>query len=354
MIGFRAGRNHSVAKRSGKDPIRVGVIGYGASFNMGRAHLTQMKAAGMKPVAMAELLKDRREAAAADFPGIETYGSVAAMLKKSDVELLAIITEHYKHAALAVQCLKAGRHVVCEKPFAVTTAQCDAMIAAARKSKTLLSTYHNRHWDGCILQAMKTIRSGAIGEVVRVKAHMANYEQPADWWRSSKRISGGVLYDWGVHLLEYTLQIMNARITEVSGFAHRGFWAPKTAWKKDTVEDEGFAVVRFANGTFATLCISSMDAKPSPYWLEVTGTQGTYSFDYGRWELITPGKGETVTRSGKNPPDEGQRFYDNIAAHLMKGEKLVITPEYARRPVHILDLACASAAKGRTLKAKYG
>jgi len=340
-------------KRSGKDPIRVGVIGYGASFNMGRAHLAQMQAAGMQPVAMAELLKDRREAAAADYPGIETYGSVATMLKKSDVELLAVITEHHKHAALALQCLKAGRHVVCEKPFAVTTAECDAMIAAAKKNQVLLSTYHNRHWDGCILKAMETIGSGAIGEVVRVKAHMADYAQPGDWWRSSKRISGGVLYDWGVHLLEYTLQIVNSQITEVSGFAHRGFWADKTAWKSDTIEDEGFAVVRFASGAWATLCISSLDAKPAPYWLEVTGTKGTYSFDYGRWELVVPGDGEKVTRTGRNPRDEGQRFYDNIAAHLAKGEKLVITPEYARGPVHIIDLACTSAKKGRALPAKH-
>ena len=208
------------------------------------------------------------------------------MLKKSDVNLLAIITPHNTHAQLAVQCLKAGRHVVCEKPFAITTAECDAMIDAACSSDVVLSTYHNRHWDGCILQAMKTIRSGAIGEVFRVDAHMGGWGQPGDWWRTSKTISGGVLYDWGVHLLEYTLQIMNAEITEVSGFAKNGFWCDKAKWEKDTNEDEGFLTVRYANGAWSTLGISHLYSRPrrdgsrsSAPTARTTWTTSTYELD---------------------------------------------------------------------------
>jgi len=56
---------------------------------------------------------------------------------------------------------------------------------------------------------------------------------------------------------------------------------------------------------------------------------------------------------GKNPPSEGWRFYQNIADHLVRGKPMVITPQWARRPIHILDLACRSAKAGRTMKAKY-
>ncbi len=228
--------------------IKVGVIGYGGAYNMGRAHLNEMAKAGMTPTAVCELDGERLKVATEEFPGIETYASVEEMLEKSKVDLLAIITPHNTHAPLAIQCLQAGRHVVSEKPFAITTAECDQMIEAARKHDVLVSTYHNRHWDGCIQQAIKTIRSGAIGDVYRIDAHMGAWHQPKDWWRSSKTISGGILYDWGVHLLEYTLQILTADMVEVSGFAKKGFWCGQCKWQNDTIEDEGFLTVRFANG----------------------------------------------------------------------------------------------------------
>jgi predicted dehydrogenase len=249
--------------------------------------------------------------------------------------------------------LNAGRHVVCEKPLAITTAQCDRMIAAATKNKVILTTYHNRHWDGCILQAVKKISSGAIGEVYRIEAHMGKRGEPRDWWRSSKSISGGILYDWGVHLLEYSLQILDGDIAEVTGFAKRGFWDSNTRWKDDTNEDEAVAVVRFSNGKWLTLCVTHLDSNPKRGLLEISGTRGSYIFDGGTWEMMTHRKGQPVPAKGKNPPSEGWRFYKNVADHLVKRTELVITPEWARRPIHILDLADRSARLGKALKAEH-
>jgi scyllo-inositol 2-dehydrogenase (NADP+) len=335
--------------------IRVGVIGYGGAFNMGRSHLLEMKNAGMTPAAVAEVDPTRLAVATTDFPGIETYSSVEEMLKKSSVNLVTIITPHNTHAPLAIQCLKAGRHVVCEKPLAITTAEVDAMIAAAKKSGVVLSTYHNRHWDGCILDAVQKIKKEkVIGDIIRIECHMGHYGQPGDWWRSSKSISGGVLYDWGVHLLEYSLQLIGGKLKEVSGFAHHGYWASKTAWKADTVEDEGFAVARFDSGQWLTLSISSIDAKGKEGWLEITGTEGTYVLDGGSYQIIKK-KGDVVhIEKGRSSASQGALYYKNIANHLVKGTALVITPEWSRRPIHILDLAHQSAQKGRALAAKYG
>ena len=333
--------------------IKVGVIGYGGAFKMGQVHLNEMIEAGMTPTAVAEINPKQLKAAKQDFPGIETYASVSDMLKKSGVDLVTIITPHNTHAKLSLQCLRAGKHVVCEKPMAVTTAECDAMIAVAKKNKLILSTYHNRHWDGCIIRALKKIHQGAIGEVSRIEAHMGDYAKPQNWWRSSRSISGGILYDWGVHLLEYSLQIIDADIVEVSGFVKTGFWASKTAWKDDTNEDEAFAVVRFSSGAWATLCITNIDSNPKRGQLEITGTKGTYIFDYNTWEMIQHKGSETVITKGAHPENEWWRYYKNIADHLVRGTELVITAEWARRPIHILDLAVKSAKKGATLKAKY-
>lgn len=334
--------------------IKAGVIGYGAAFNIGRVHLNDMKHAGMTPVSVAEIDPERRKAAEKEFPGIETYESVATMLGKSDVNLIAVLTPHNTHAKLVLRCLRAGRHVVCEKPFAITTAECDTMIKEAKKRKLLLSTYHNRHWDGCILEAVKHVRrERVIGDVFRVEAHMSGYGRPGDWWRSSKSISGGIMYDWGVHLLEYSLQIIDADIAEVSSYAKTGFWAPKTKWKSDTSEDEAFAVVRFKNGAWLTLCMSSLDCNPKRGMLEITGTSGTYIMEGATYEIIRRRGGRPVVTTGRNTDDQWGKYYKNIADHLVKGKKLVITPEWARRPIHILDLADKSAKKGVAMKAKY-
>ena len=332
--------------------IRVAVIGYGGRYGMGRQHINEMKEAGMTAVAACDLDEARLEEARADFEGIETYRSADALLKKSEADLVTIITPHNTHAGLALKCLGAGRHVVCEKPFAITTDECDRMIGAAKRKKLMLSTYHNRHWDGCILRAVREIRKGVIGEVYRIEAHMGGWGHPGDAWRSSKSKSGGILYDWGVHLLEYSLQIVNSETVEVSGFAKKGVWAKETVWKKDTNEDEGFAVVRFRNGVWLTLCITRLDMNPKQGQLEITGTKGTYVFSNKTWETTTRENGAVVVKRGANPPSEGRRFYRNVADHLTKGKALVITPEWARRPIEILDLADGSAKAGKALRVR--
>ena len=113
-------------------------------------------------------------------------------------------------------------------------------------------------------------------------------------------------------------------------------------------------MVRYAGGAWSSLRISHIDSNPKPGQVEITGTKGTYVFDYHTYELITHrSDGSTLSRKGANPPSQHGRFYQNIADHLRRGAKLVITPQWARRPVHVIDLACRSAAAGRALRAKY-
>ncbi len=333
--------------------IKVGVIGYGGAFNMGKVHLDGMKKAGMTPVAVTELDAERLKVASADFPGIGTYSSVSQMLSRNDVNLVTIITPHNTHAKLGKQCLNAGRHIVCEKPLAITTKEVDSMIAAAEKNNVMLSTYHNRHWDGCILEAVKRIRTkGEIGEVIGISAQMTGYGQPGNWWRSSKSISGGILYDWGVHLLEYSLQLIDSEVVEVSGFAHNGYWAAKTAWKEDTNEDDAMAVVRFKSGQRLTLHFSSLDAKPGEAYLEIQGTKGVYSIHNQGFTLTKKAGQKTTTIQQPNPPSLWDAYYQNVADYLTGQADLIIDGAWSRRPIHIIDLAVQSAKKNKTLAAK--
>ncbi|MFC1479088.1 Gfo/Idh/MocA family protein [Planctomycetota bacterium] len=337
-----------------REEIKVGVVGYGGAYNMGKHHLLQMEEAGMKPTAVAEIDPERLEIAREDFPGIQIYSSLTEMLEMSeDVNLVTIITPHNTHAPLAVEALNGGCHVVSEKPMTITTEECDSMINVAEKNDLLVTAYHNRHWDGCIMNALEKISAGGIGDVIRVEAHMGSWGTPTQTWRASKSKSGGILYDWGVHLLEYTFQLIDSDIIEVSGYAKSGFWSDETPWKDDTNEDEALAVVRYKNGSWSSLCISHIDSKPKEGQLEITGTKGTFVFSNREWTMITHEGDTTVTTRGPSPESKGKLFYENVAAYLTGKEDLVITPEYARRPIHVLDLADKSAREGKAVEAVY-
>ncbi len=330
--------------------IKVGIVGFGG---MARWHVEGLAEAGLALIEVADIDPAALKAAQQEVPGVTAYPSATAMLKKGRADVVIVITPHNTHACLVLECLNAGRHVVCEKPLAITTAECDRMIRAAKKNKVFLSAFHNRHWDGLILNAMKKIRAGVIGDIVRVEAHMAEYSKPGTTWRSSKSLSGGVLYDWGVHLIEYMLQVVDSDIVEVTGFARNGFWAAKTPWKKDTNEDEGLAIVRFSSGAWGSLTVSQIDSNPKRGVLEITGTKGTLICGHEDWESIAVKGKQTIIKKGKNTPDEWHRYYANVVDFLTGKGTLAITPEWARRPIHILDLANQSAKQGKSLNAKH-
>lgn len=327
--------------------IKVGVVGYGPAFRMGWHHLSQMALnKGFVPAAVCDMDKAQLAVAAEDFPGIETYTDVAAMLRKSDVGLLAIILPHHLHAKVALQCLRAGRHVVVEKPFAITVEECDRMIEAAQKSNVVLSAYHNRHWDANILTIMKHIKK--IGRPYRWESQHGRRSKPRDWWRSDKKIAGGMIYDWGAHYTEWMLQAMPYEMQEISGFEL------DEVWPDVTLEDEVTAVVRF-KGAVGKHTETAVDIGPAPA-IRIVGTEGTITTNRlsGAVEIHTAKKdGSLVTTTVPMEKASRELYYQNVHDHIFKGEELVITAEHARRVIQVLHFATKSASTGKAIKAKY-
>lgn len=337
-----------MSKKAQKKVITTGVIGYGGAFNMGMHHLNEMKkVSGLVPTAICDIDPERAKQAKEDFPKLEVYTEVKKMLKESPVELLTVITPHSTHAPLAIQCLKAGRHAITEKPMAVSVKQCDAMIAAAKKSRKMVATYHNRHWDANILGITRLVRSGVIGDVFRVEFVSGGYSKPGEWWRSFKEMSGGNMFDWGAHNMEWILQVVDQPMADISGYFQ------KRVWDHVTNEDEGIAVVRFKNGAVARLVMSSISAGDANGF-RIMGTKGSIIQEEGGSRVTK------VTRTGKTsekyypfPKSQHYKFYRNIRDHLLDGVPLIVTPEWARRVIQVFDYASISHQKGRSIPAKY-
>lgn len=337
-----------MARRRMKKPIKCAVVGYGAAFNMGKAHLNWMADTGaFQPAAVCDVDPARLKAAQQEFPGVATFTSLDSMLSKADVDLVTIITPHNSHARLAIKCLKAGKHVVVEKPMCITVREATAMIQAARKAGVMLSVFHNRRWDGDHMAIMEVIQSGLIGEVFHLEAYGGGYGHPGKWWRADKRISGGAFYDWGAHFVDWVLRIIPERMTAVTGFFH------KRVWLDATNEDQVEAVIRFESGAVADVQLSHIAMAGKPRF-RILGTKGAIvDQNDGFLHVHTQVKGYSAHTDVRYKEGKWQEYYNNIAAHLLRGEPLAVTPESARRVIAVIETAEKSSKAGRSLPVPY-
>lgn len=331
--------------------IRGAVIGYGGAFNMGKGHLDWMSKAGIVPTAVCDLDPKRVQAAEADFPGIHAYTKIEDLLADADVDLVTIITPHDSHASIAVDALTAGKGVICEKPMCLTAAEATSMIDAAKKNNVLLSVFHNRRHDGDFLALKEAIlEKKLIGDIFSIQAGFAGYRHPGHWWRSDKKISGGALYDWGAHFIDWILNLHpGQKVVSVSGYFH------KAVWNDVTNEDHTQAVIRFAGGSHADLTISNIGSLPMPRW-KIQGTKGGILDDgtvKDGMQLFRHVDGIMMKGELRNKPTNWDKYYADIYDHLVHAAPLDVTPEQARRVIAIVEAAEKSSKSGKSEPVPY-
>lgn len=331
--------------------IKIATVGYGGAFNMGKAHFEQAAQAGMTPAAVVELDPSRRQAAEEDFPGISTYGSVAELIASEAAHVAVVLTPHNSHYTLGKELLEGGVYTILEKPMAITGEECDELIEIANQKGLLVTAYHNRHWDGAIMAVNKLIKEDrAIGEIYKIQIRMGKYQKPAETWRGSKSISGGITYDFGAHCLDYAMQLFDEDPIEVSGFKRDTYWKSQSNWEDDTIEDEVFFTLRYASGRWLTFTISKLDDNLQDQMVEVTGTKGTCTFNPENYKLATRTSDGYERVERYKIPNAYHLFYDNFAQALRGEGSLTITPEWATKIIRILDLANQSAEQGQALR----
>jgi len=324
--------------------IRCGLLGYGPAFNMGKGHAGWINAtAGMKTVAMCDANPARVEAARQELPDLEGYFTdVDEMLAMKGLDLVVVILPHNLHAPMTLRCLEAGKHVVLEKPFCITIEEANAMINKAREKGLMLSLFHNRRWDGDYLTIKDIIARGLIGEIFHVECGMGGYGHPGFWWRTDKEISGGVMHDWGAHFIDWFLNLVPSKITQVTGDFQ------KRVWHSVTAEDHGEAWVRFENGVTVDFLISTITASSRPKW-RICGTLGAIEANWGdeiKVVSFASGIRQDSTVKVTLPGYGSTQYYRNVADHLLMGEELIVKPEQARRVIGVIDAAQRSSKLG--------
>lgn len=338
------------------------VIGYGGQ---GAWHCTQILNSDVAHLCGTYDIKENRRKAAAD-AGIFVYENNEAILADPAVEAVIIATPNDVHEELAVAAFESGKHVICEKPVEMSVKALDRMIAASQKAGKVFTVHQNRRWDVDFLAMKEIARSGQIGTILNMESRIHGSRGIPSDWRCEKEHGGGMMLDWGVHLIDQILQICTQKIVKVYGvFSHI----------TNQEVDDGFKLeLTFEDGATAHIEVGTYNFLPLPRFY-MQGKQGSAIISDWRhkahvakltaWQEkdITPvqnAAGITKTMAPRDhltldeydverPSADVHDFYRNFCAVLDGKEELLITLPQVRRVMQVMEAAFASDAAGQVL-----
>ncbi len=185
-------------------PVRVGLIGYGYAGRVFHAPLI----AATENVVLVAVASSRPDAVREGVGSVAVEATPDTLIARDDIELVVVATPNDSHVPLALAALAAGKHVVVDKPFALSLNDARAVVAAAEGTERLLAVFHNRRWDSDFLSVRAAIERGDIGQVVHFESHFDRFRpQVRDRWRERSQGGGGIWYDLGPHLIDQALQL---------------------------------------------------------------------------------------------------------------------------------------------------
>jgi predicted dehydrogenase len=337
-------------------PIRVGLVGFGYAGRTIHAPLIT-SVPGLRLAAIASSQRDRVSAAWPDVRVVDDYLDLA---RDPDCDLVVIATPNDSHYPLARAALEAGRHVVIDKPFAVTLAEADELVALAAQRRRLLSVFHNRRWDGDFLSLVRCIDSGALGEVRELVSRFDRFDpQPRDRWRERAGPGGGLWFDLGPHLIDQALCLFGLPESVTADLA---------MLRDGATADDYAQVVLCYPQRRVTLHCTRLAAAPGPRF-EAHGTRGSFvchGLDVQEAQLkagIRPGAdgwgvdprlvhvtdgavGECRTEPVARACGDYRRYYAGVRDALQGRGPNPVPPDQARRVMAVLDGAIEAARLG--------
>ena len=263
--------------------VRAGVIGAGA---IGPAHMGgYCEASGAELTAICDVNRGRARAAAEKFGAPHVFTDYRKLLAAGVVDAVSVCTPNNTHMPITIAALRAGKHVLCEKPLAFDGKQARRMVAAARKARRLLMTAQSMRFSAGAQLLKKMADGGRFGDLYFGKGMMLRRAGiPRGWFQDVKQSGGGPLLDIGVHVLDFLWWVMGMP-KPVSAFGvtfdhlgkkgqGRGNWGVNYAPGKFSVEDLAAGMVRFAGGQAISLEVSWAAHTGDNYFARVLGTKG--------------------------------------------------------------------------------
>ena len=238
--------------------LKIGIIGCGKITEVRHAP-EYAENPNCQLAAFFDVVPERAKALAEQYGGV-AYDSIEALLA-SDVDAVSVCVANAYHAQASIQALKAGKHVLCEKPMATTPEDCEAMVAAAKAAGKFLMIGQNQRLAKAHVKAREIIESGEMGKVITFETHFA-HPGPEGWtgvrdsWFFDKKVASfGVMADLGVHktdLIHYLTGKKIVRTSAVLATLNKTF----SDGRPITVDDNAYAIYTMEDGVVGTMHVS--------------------------------------------------------------------------------------------------
>jgi predicted dehydrogenase len=260
--------------------IRIAVVGVG---RIGLTHAESLahRVPGARLVAVTTSQPERAARARQRCGDVAVYPDLEALLISADLDAVAITSSTSAHADNVERCAAAGLHIFCEKPLALTLADCDRAIAAAEKAGVKLMMGHVRQFDAGHVEAQRLIAAGAIGDPLVFRAISGDVDPPPPSF-ANPAVSGGLILDAMYHDLYLSRWLMDDEV--VRAYAEGGALVDEAIGAVGDV-DNAVVALRFARGAMGTLFVSRTTRYGHDLRVEVIGDEGAVQIGTSR---LTP------------------------------------------------------------------
>jgi len=310
---------------------------------------------------------DPAKRAAARENGIFAYETLEDVLTDPAVELITVAVPNDAHKGIVIAALEAGKNVICEKPVAMSSAELEEMIAAANRNGKLFTVHQNRRWDTDKMRIDALYHKGELGKIVSIESRVHGSRGIPGDWRKIKAQGGGMVLDWGVHLLDQAIMILkDVKITSV--------YARLDYITVPEVDDGCHIVLGFENGVFYTVEVGTSNYINLPRFY-MRGEKGTAIIvnwnepmqvvvkktanekdatpiraESGLTKTMAPRDEDTTyTYEVPMPTSDVHDFYRNVCRAIDGIEPQIVTHDEMRRVMKLMETAFESAEKNQVI-----
>jgi len=338
-------------------PVKIAIAGLGrAGWGI---HAVALKSrADFQVVAAIDAQPERRQEAEQTFPGCRSHAEWKDFLKDTNgAELVIVATQSHMHGPMALEALKAGLHVLVEKPMAMNAREADKMIAAAKKAKRLLTVHQNHRCDAQFHNLKQIIDSGLLGKVYYIK-YISNHFRRRNDWQTLRKYGGGTLNNTCPHTIDQCLFLLGTPAVSVWGDL-------QAAISAGNAEDHVKVLMRGKNGRVVDMEVSCAYAFDQPQW-QVFGTLGSLQQQGKEFAIkyldpatlpelkvvdtiAVPNRaygvigGEMLQwqekRVPSDPPELKVDFYARLHDTLRNKAKPFVTAESVREQIRVIELS---------------
>ena len=299
---------------------------------------------------------------------IHVYQSLEDLLADQSVDLVLVATPNDVHKSIAIQAMESGKNVVSEKPVTLSSRDLREMIEASERTGRFLTVHQNRRWDEDFLTVKKVMEEGKLGDIFRLESRVHGSRGIPGDWRQEKEHGGGMVLDWGVHLLDQALLLF-------PGVKLETVYATLTNVTNQLVDDGFTADLGFANGVHMLVEVGTSNFIGLPRWY-VLGTDGTAMIeDWGRdvrivralgtdekdvvpvrtaaglTKTMAPRRDDSI-HSEEEPEvsSDIREFYQNVMAVLEGREESRIKLDEVARVMRLMEAVFRSAEEKRVVR----